>query len=120
MKLSSKTIVQITKRDIKKLFRMATEFCEWDEYEKGYKYRDNKTIIGIKEFLELILSKEVQSRNKLEVHYNQLHKAIREVIDESYLFYYNINGTFKERKAKVEERNKFADSLSEKFLNSLT
>ncbi len=113
-------LVHISKRDIKKLFRLATEYCQWDEYEKGDKYRDNKTSLGLKEFLEQNLNTKVQSRNKLKVHYNQLHKAIRNVIDESYLFYYNINGTFKVKKAKVEERNKFADSLSGKFVNSLT
>lgn len=105
--------VILSKKELKILFRKATEFCQWDEYEKGYKYRDNKTTLGIKDFVAKTLNNNLQSRNKLEVHYNQLHKAIREVIDESYLFYYNINGTFKARKAKSEERNKFADSLSE-------
>ena len=60
-------LVHISKRDIKKLFRLATEFCQWDEYEKGDKYRDNKTSLGLKEFLEQNLNTKVQSRNKLKV-----------------------------------------------------
>lgn len=113
--------IKLTKKEIKILFRSATGFCKWDEYERGYKIRNNNVTLGIDFFiLQIVNIRNDSSKNTLiDIDYKKLYSAIRKVVDESYLLYYNINGTFREDKVKVTEKNVIADSLYTKFLKSL-
>lgn len=124
MKKLDRRYLELTKSELKKLFREATSFCKWDEYERGYKIRDKNAALGMDYFLNKTIDKRgklvVNSKdNLIRVDYKKLRNAVREVIDESYLLYYNINGTFRKYNARIDERNKTADSLYLKFLGSL-
>ena len=116
-KISNNVFIQ--KNEIKQLFRKATGFCSWGDYEQGYKLRDNSAKIGIDYYLNE-LKKDHNPIDKirlLEISYDHLFKVIRKIIDESYYLYYEVNGTFREDKFKASERNEIADKYFNELMN---
>ncbi len=111
-------VVLMHKKEIKELFRKSTGFCAWDMYEKGYKIRDNHAKAGIDYYLSTFKKerKAIDKKKLLNISYNHLFKAIREIIDESYYLYYEVNGMFREDKFKVSERNEIADKKYNDFI----
>jgi len=119
--ISKEKYVNVQKKEIKQLFRKATGFCSWGEYEQGYKLRDNNAKTGIEYYLNEFKQNHVSIDEKIlfKVNYNHLFKIIREIIDESYFLYYEINGTFREDKYKPSERNAIADKKYKEFIKCL-
>ena len=113
MKIKPKTVV-LTKSGLIKLLRKATGFCQWDEYEKGYKLRDKQTILGVDYFIDSLKNEKSDYRRErreiyYEIKYTKLYKVIREIIDDSYWLYYNANGTFRKDKCTSAEKNEIAN-----------
>ena len=111
--------VFIQKKEIKQLFRKATGFCAWGEYELGYKLRDNSARSGIDYYLSEFKkdNKTIDKKQLLKISYGHLFKVIRKLIDESYYLYYEVNGTFRKNKFKSFERNEIADKYFKEFIN---
>ncbi len=109
----------IQKKEIKLLFRNATGFCAWGEYERGYKLRDISARAGIDYYLSEFKNnhKSIDKKILLKIKYNHLFKVIREIIDKSYYLYYEVNGTFREDKFKASERNEIADKYFKEFID---
>lgn len=101
------------------MFRKATGFCSWGEYERGCKLRDNHAKAGIDYYFTESKRnyKLIDKKLLLKINYDHLLEMIREIINESYYLYYEVNGTFREDKFKASERNEIADNYFNKIID---
>ena len=109
----------LSRKELRKLFRKATGFCMWDEYERGYDLRDSAASSGVNYYLNEFEKTRKASGKKDKLHeidIDHLIKTVRSVIDLSYSLYYNFNGTFREDKFSADEKNGIADRVYREFV----